>query len=113
MQEEIIYLSGPMTGYPEYNFPLFNSTAKWLRESGHRVYNPAEFPNNWTEKADVRKAFASYCAFICLEATAIVMLPGWTASKGAVIELGLAEKCKLRVYRFIPDECRLAEGLFS
>lgn len=40
----VIYLSGPMKGYPESNYPLFRQVAADLRADGHRVYNPAEFP---------------------------------------------------------------------
>lgn len=99
----VIYLSGPMMGYPENNFPAFNSAARQLRDYGHRVYNPAEFPNNWTRNADVRKAFASYCTFICLEADTIVLLPGYKNSSGAQIELGLARKVGLKIYEFHTD----------
>lgn len=105
----IIYLSGPMSGIPEYNFPAFKQATKRLRDMGHRVYSPHEFPNNWTDKHDVRKAFASYCSFICLEAEAIVLLPFWENSAGCAIELGLAKKCGLKIFRL--GTSGLMEGL--
>lgn len=92
-----------MSGIEDHNFPLFHKVAKQLRKQGNRVYNPAEFPNNWTAKADVRKAFASYCAFICLEADTIVLLPGHEDSAGCRIELGLARKCKLEALEYIEN----------
>ena len=79
----IIYLSGPMTGYPDYNYPAFNLAAAALRAYGHRVYNPA---------------FAAFSAFICLEADTIVALPGWEKSRGATAEMALAHVCGLEVY---------------
>lgn len=39
-----IYLSGPMTGVPEYNYPAFNAEAARLRALGYTVENPAENP---------------------------------------------------------------------
>lgn len=68
---------------------------------GHRVYSPHEFPKNWGPGHDVRKAFAAYCSFICLEAEDIVMLPGWQESQGCLIELGLALKCGLRTLMWL------------
>ncbi|MEN5029142.1 DUF4406 domain-containing protein [Pseudomonas sp. Ps21-P2] len=39
-----IYLSGPMTGLPDYNYPAFNAEAARLRALGYSVENPAENP---------------------------------------------------------------------
>lgn len=37
-----IYIAGPMSGYPEWNYPAFNSAASRLRDAGWTVFNPAE-----------------------------------------------------------------------
>ncbi len=37
-----VYLSGPMTGIPEFNFPRFREVAAHLRAQGHEVVSPAE-----------------------------------------------------------------------
>lgn len=37
-----IYISGPMTGLPEKNFPAFNAEANRLRALGFDVVNPVD-----------------------------------------------------------------------
>lgn len=96
-----IYVSGPMSGYPGANYPLFNAVTALLRRAGHVVYNPAEFPHDGPKETfPLRKAFAEYAKFICEEADAIVLLPAWEASLGVSAELALAKNCKLAVYSF-------------
>ncbi|MEL4071722.1 DUF4406 domain-containing protein [Ochrobactrum sp. GPK 3] len=95
MKQRIIYLSGPMTGLPDFNYPRFNAVAAKLRERGHIVYNPAEFQH--VGPFPIRQAFAEFTAFICNRADTIVLLEGWQASKGARAELALAENCRLDI----------------
>ena len=108
-----IYIAGPMSGVPHFNFPLFNEVAAKLREQGHEVFNPAERDNerhgkdisadNHTGSQEeaaknhgfsLREALADDTNYICLEANAICMLPGWEQSGGARAEHALA--CTLR-----------------
>lgn len=91
-----IYMSGPMTGYPEFNYPVFRAATAVVRAKGHSVYCPSEFPYEGAFPA--RRAFAAYAKYICEEADAIVLLPGWRESKGATTEHGLAVNCGLRVF---------------
>ena len=95
-----IYISGPMTGIKDFNYPEFNRHAAYLRSQGHDVYNPTEFANihnldvtNYAEWK--REAWADFCKFITVEADAIYMLAGHTESQGALCELALAEICGL------------------
>lgn len=82
-----IYISGPMTGYPDFNRKAFMEAEKHLLESGAEVLNPArvELPMDasWVDymKQDIT---------MLMEADAIYMLEGWERSKGARIELNLA-----------------------
>jgi len=96
MTARCIYLSGPMKGYEQSNYPRFNRVAAELRAQGHTVYNPAEFPHDGPHDTfPLRKAFAAYCKFICEEADTIVLLPGWERSLGVSAELALAKNCGL------------------
>ena len=93
-----IYLSGPMTGLPEFNYPEFNRVAQLLRDQGNVVYNPAEF--DYEGEFPIRRAFAEFSAFICLEADKIVLLPGWENSLGVNAELALAKNCGLEIEEY-------------
>ena len=106
-EARVIYLSGPMTGLPDYNYPAFHRAAADLRAAGHRVYNPAEFPHKGDPKDfPIRKAFAAYSAFICLEADMLILLPGWERSKGVSAEKALAENCGLEIVELVATAIR-------
>lgn len=93
-----IYLSGPMSGLPEFNYPKFNEAAARLRAEGHHVFNPAEYP---FEEMGIRQAFADYCNYICRYADGVYMLPGWEWSAGACVEHDLAVRLGL-VVEYLP-----------
>lgn len=82
------YVSGPMTGYPDFNFPAFADAARRLRDAGHSVYSPHECFNG-----SQTMAYADYIRedvrLVCLS-RAVVVLPGWEHSKGANLEVHLA-----------------------
>ena len=107
-KQRIIYLSGPMTGLPASNYPLFNQVAAELRGKDHVVFNPAEFAPG-VEPFPLRQAFAEYCRFICLEACTIALLPNWHKSNGATIERNLARTCGLDAFRLIEDDIWVLE----
>lgn len=89
-----IYLSGPMAGIPEHNYPSFKAFASDLRSAGHSVINPAELhpePGKaWDEclRVDIRE--------LC-SCDAIALIPGWEKSKGANLELHVAHRLGLDV----------------
>lgn len=83
----LLYLSGPMTGYRDFNAPGFNYVASEIRARGFYVVNPAELgeiaEGVWTDylKRDIR---------IILECTGLILLPGYGTSKGAKLERKVA-----------------------
>ena len=116
-----IYLSGPMTGLPEYNYPAFHKAARALRAVGYRVVNPAELHPH----SRLRRWIAAMMAMLnltpattlptwdeymrealrgLLGCEAIVLLPGWEHSRGARCEVSLAAELGMR-------RCTIAEAL--
>jgi hypothetical protein len=103
-----IYLAGPMRGYAEFNAPAFHAAAIRLRADGHTVFSPAEHSVKLFGDA-VRKSAAGDegamggeamtigrtvfhidLAWICMNADAVYLLPGWETSKGATAERAVA-----------------------
>lgn len=79
-----VYLAGPMTGLPDLNFPAFNAEAAMLRAKGLTVINPAEHGivagAEWADYLRHDLAGLMSCERIHL-------LPGWSKSKGANLEV--------------------------
>lgn len=109
-----VYLAGPMTNIPHFNYPAFNAAAAELRADGHHVFNPAEHdiamfgkdisnPDGCADTAakehgfDRRAALKADLAWICDNAEAIALLPGWEKSSGANAERALANALGLQV----------------
>lgn len=92
-KKRVIYLSGPMTGLPEWNFPEFNRVAAKLRALGHTVLNPAETLGGDTSKP--RKFYMRYDIGLLLKCDTIVLLKNWRKSKGALVEVEVAKELEL------------------
>ena len=111
-----VYIAGPMTGYPEYNFPAFHRAAADWRREGWDVTNPAEMDealDGFNAKTDAAKSHEHYMwrdlPALCA-CDAIALLPGWERSKGCRNEVAVARMCGLEFYhadtfvRFDPVE---------
>ena len=111
------YLAGPMRGIPKFNFPAFFEAAAYLRDRGHKVFNPAArdiekvgddvctSPTGNLKTAEkkgfnLREALAADTRWICLHADAIVLLPGWENSKGACAEKALGHALELEIIEY-------------
>lgn len=114
-----VYVSGPMSGVENYNFPAFHAASEDLRGMGHTVYSPAEMD----EAAGVEPAAdgklpdpGDYAGFLARDIEviakerieAIVLLPGWENSGGAKTEVAFGRALGLKILRYpelseVPD----------
>ena len=87
MVAEWTYVSGPMTGLPDYNRAAFIAKQAELEGIDRRVLNPAliEGDESWTWGDWMREALR-----LQLYCDVVHMLPGWRKSRGARIERRLA-----------------------
>lgn len=89
-----VYLAGPMTGYPDFNYPAFHDYAAALRLAGHEVLNPAE---HFDGRQDLPyETYMRGAIEALLQAEAIFTLPGWVRSKGAKMEMLIAQRLGLK-----------------
>lgn len=88
------YISGPMTGLPDLNFPAFNEAEGMLRTFGYRPVNPAKI--NPDPNADWFQCMRADIKALC-DCDMIVLLPGWEKSVGAHLELHVAHRINLEV----------------
>src|SRR5690242_5233216 len=108
-----------MRGIPEFNFPAFHAATAELRAHGYEVFSPAEQDeNNGLDTAgmvgdnaelgpagfNLREALAADLDYVCREAEAVVVLPGWEQSSGATAEVSAAHAVGI-------DVMTLAEAL--
>jgi hypothetical protein len=90
-----IYLSGPMTGLPDYNRPAFDALAEELRAQGYTVFNPADVgerdvirSRSWYMRRDIEGLMKSDKVYV---------LPGYAESAGALLEIQIAKELELPV----------------
>jgi hypothetical protein len=98
-----IYVSGPMTHFPEYNRPAFCSACEELRALGYEVVSPHEVKldinPNWTE-LEKWDAYMRADIALLLQAKSVVVLEHWQSSRGALLEVHIAHALKMPVVPF-------------
>lgn len=108
VSEGTIYISGPMRGFPDFNFPAFDKARDFYLDAGFSVISPADveraidgpdahaLPENPKQHAYAARDIVAIFYF----ADHVVVLPGWEKSTGARAEVALAHWLKVPVQEF-------------
>lgn len=93
----ITFISGPMSGYEDFNYPMFHEAGECLQAKGERFFSPAHSKGG-VAKSPPRPEFAEPWEYymrqsirLMLYCDRILMLPGWENSRGACLERDLAK----------------------
>lgn len=87
----MLYLSGPMTGLPEYNYPAFRTASEELRSKGFIVFDPSEVFDG--DQSFAKEIYMREDIKAVLDAHLVVTLDGWEQSSGARLEVEVAKAC--------------------
>ena len=97
------YLTGPISGIPRGNIPLFESATAVLRASGYKIISPIEadgpeihqdymigkvHDHRWGE------FLARDVKIIADDVDGLILLPGWQGSRGARLEVFTGILCQ-------------------
>lgn len=89
-----LYISGPMSGYPDLNAQAFIAATTALRTAGYEVVSPQELgePEGWAHQDFMRRDLRHV-----LDCGGLAMLPGAEWSRGALAEVAAAHSAGLTV----------------
>lgn len=104
-----VYISGPMRGLPDSNFPAFDKAQLLAESLGYKVISPAQMdredkdqPEKDSEGGNLPThnqtiKYAKRDTKAVIKSTHIAMLPGFKDSKGAMAEFYLAKWIELPI----------------
>ena len=97
-----IFISGPISGMPDYNRAAFIAVQRALEAAGHAVMNPVMLhgarPDAFSHADYIRVCLAMID--IC---DALLMLPDWQGSVGATTEFAYAMRQRKPAYTRLGD----------
>lgn len=109
-KQRVLYLSGPMTGLPEHNFPAFDQATEVLVDTGFTVISPADLDREFGYEGEYEPTKLEVESMLrrdieaLLECDGIVLLNGWLKSEGARMEVTVAGSLNLDIYYYADYE---------
>lgn len=98
-----LYIAGPMTGLPDSNYPAFNRAEGQLIGWGYQTANPVRghleegAPYDYVDATTPWHAYMRNGIHQLIRCDGIALLPGWIHSRGAQLEVHIAQRLGLDV----------------
>lgn len=99
----IVYLSGPISGDPDFREAFANAKKDLEAEGFYEVINPAVLVDLAPPGFLGYEDYMSMDEALIRKADTLMLLPGWTRSPGCNRELGFAEALGKTVYEYSKD----------
>lgn len=103
-----VYLSGPISGYPDLNRAGFTAAHQALNAAGFSVINPLELSSSTDWNLCMRVDLA-----VLMVCDAVATLDGWRHSRGSCMEVQLARRLDIPVrpwWAWCDEENALAQS---
>jgi len=96
-EKPVAYLAGPITGYENQNRKIFRHHQRRVEEKGYK----AIVPHDLFIGIDTTKySYGNYmrrCVHALLDADVLIPLPNWRSSRGAKLEVHIAQKLGIKI----------------
>jgi hypothetical protein len=117
-KDKTYYLAGPMSNIPQFNYPAFHRIAGKLRDKGYVIESPAELDTPEQQEEALKSPDGDASKFVNKTGITwgdtlakdvklvsdvvdgIIAMPTWYKSKGARLEVFVANLCKKPVYMY-------------
>lgn len=109
-----LYIAGPMTVMPDFNYPAFNQAEIALTLAGYGVLNPTT--GEEPPSADDTRTWSWFLRRALKQVTdadGIALLPGWEDSRGAQLETQVAQALDMPILPVRVWLTRPADALLS
>lgn len=103
-----VYISGPISGFPDGNRQQFSTAAAALRQCGFETINPHDVCQDVPADA-LWLDYMRECIKAMMDADAVFVLGGWIDSRGAYVEVDLANQLSIPVFGALPALRKYAE----